>query len=320
MAKLFWANPKTDKNTGTINPDNALPNNEFKVDEIARREAELKKKKQELAQEEAELEELKKNCEEEQKKVDAINPEEFTRLQEELKQKELELTSSQTEIAHLKKNIEELQNAELLVCLQNNISKLLEHLLALEDRVGNIDDRITEENQHLAQENNALQVKLDDKQDRLESIVQTIQEDRYRKDKIKLINRYIYQMDLIRKMLYDFESDRTTMSEKEAISFLQDQLEEVVKGMEATLTQEMVERIQCGEIGSDINLELQESIDTISTDDPLLDGKVYRSINPGYIWTLPYILKAKLTDDGTEIKNYRFLIRAEQVITYKLNK
>lgn len=311
---------KVNKNTPDPNPDNTPPSDDSEADEITRKEAELKRKKEEVAKEEAELKEHKNKYDEKQKKASTVNVEEFARLQEELEQKEIKLAKYQAEIDRLNQNVEELQKTEPLACLQKHISELLKHMSSLEERVGDMDNRIAEENQHLTKENEELQVKLDNKQERLESIVQKIQEDRYKKDKMKLINRCIYQMDLIRKTLYDFESDHKGMSEKEAISFLQKQLEEVVKGMEATLAQEMVERIPCAKEGSNINLELQETIDTIFTDDPMLDGKVYRSINPGYIWMLPYILKAKITDDGSEIKNYRFLIRAEQVITYKLNK
>ena len=183
-----------------------------------------------------------------------------------------------------------------------------------------VEKHIIDDNGRLIKENEELQNKLDSRTERLESINQAVQEDRYRKDKIKLINKYIYQMDIIRRVLYDFENDRQNMTEEEAVTFLQNQLKEIIVGMEATLTQEMVERIQNGENGASINLELQETIGTVKTNDVELDGKIYRSISPGYVWTLPYILKAKITDKGDEIKSYRFLIRAEQVITYKFKK
>lgn len=191
---------------------------------------------------------------------------------------------------------------------------------ALGEKMNELSARIGDDYQRLLKENADIQERLDQKQERLEQIMQATQEDRYKKDKIKLVNKYIYQMDLIRKVLYDFDSLRKVQSEKESVAFLERQLTSIVVSMEATLAQEMVESIQCGEHGGTFNPELQESIDTVATDNPELDGKIYASINPGYVWTLPYILKAKITDKGDEIKSYRFLVRPEQVIIYRLNK
>lgn len=304
------------------NPKDPPPIKGSNAEEIARREAELKRRKKEQEQEERELEDLKrKEKEQEEARAKKISLEEYYCLKDTLQQKEKEITSYKAKILQLEQTIKAMQEEkDVLPSNPFEIQSIIEPLQILQQQVHNLNDIIKEENSRLIKENHDIQDKLEDKQIRLESIVQTVQEDRYRKDKIKLINKYIYQMDLIRKMMYDFETDRITMTEKEATIFLQNQIDELVKGMEATLTQEMVERFQYGDPGTSVNLDLQESIDTVPTNNPELDGKVYRSINPGYVWSLPYILKAKITDDGSEIKNYRFLIRAEQVITYKLNK
>lgn len=198
--------------------------------------------------------------------------------------------------------------------------KMLNVLDAIKVNMDKLTAQICDEHQRLLKENSDLQESLDQKQERLEQIMQTTQEDRYKKDKIKLVNKYIYQMDLIRKVLYDFDSLRTVQSDKESVVFLENQLKSIVVSMEATLAQEMVEPIQYGEQGGNVNPEMQETIDTVATDNPELDGKIYSSINPGYVWTLPYILKAKITDKGDEIKSYRFLVRPEQIVIYRLNK
>lgn len=236
-----------------------------------------------------------------------------------------ELTMIAEDISKLKLSIMQLQ--EGMSKYQSKLEELSDNNILTKTTVMSIHDNIIKQNSFISVENKRLtkvnidmQERLDNKQERLEQIIQTCQEDRYRKDKIKLINKYIYQIDLIRKTLYDFNINRNCESNNEAVVFLESQLKEVIKGMEATLFQEMVEKIQLGEKGAIVNPDIQETIDTVATDNPELDGKIYCSISPGYIWTLPYILKAKMTDTGNEIKTYRFLIRPEQIITYKFNK
>ena len=61
----------------------------------------------------------------------------------------------------------------------------------------------------------AVEEQNDIKQERLEKIIQTVQEDRFRKDKLKLINRCIFHADLIRKTIYEYpeiKKDATTTS------------------------------------------------------------------------------------------------------------
>ncbi len=58
-------------------------------------------------------------------------------------------------------------------------------------------------------------------------------------------------------------------------------------------------------------------MDSVQTDDPQMAGKVAGSESPAYVWTLPYILKARVDGDGNEINSYRFLLEREKVIIYK---
>ena len=199
-----------------------------------------------------------------------------------------------------------------------------------EDYAGKIDriimaisgnEVLTEEAAALSSENRELRMKLAEKQERLENILQSVQEDRYRKDKIKLINKYIYHIDLIRQTLYDFNSARDSSKEKDPETvFLERQLEETAAGLEAVLMQEMVEKVQTGKNGGTVDPEMQETVETVPTNDPGMDGKIFRSLSPAYVWTLPYILKPRISDTGEEVRSYRFLIRPEQIITYKLKK
>ncbi len=263
------------------------------------------------------IEEIQKNFEsDENKKVTEADDKE---LKEEAIDKDTSGSDESTKlIKELQSKITEQSNE--IIRLNNELSKAAEKSsdsLLLEE-INKISAMISERNE-IAKENEYLHTKLDEKQERLEQIVHNCQEDRYRKDKGRLINRIIYQMDLIRNVIYDFDNEHPE-DLSASVAFLRQQFLEIITYMEETLRAESVECIRLGKDGSAVDLELQEVTDVVITDKPELAGKVHRSIHPGYTWRLPYILKAKIKDDGSVVKDYDFLIRPEQVITYKLNK
>ena len=263
------------------------------------------------------IEEIQKNFEsDENKKVTEADDKE---LKEETIDKDTSGSDESTKlIKELQSKITEQSNE--IIRLNNELSKAAEKSsdsLLLEE-INKISAMISERNE-IAKENEYLHTKLDEKQERLEQIVHNCQEDRYRKDKGRLINRIIYQMDLIRNVIYDFDNEHPE-DLSASVAFLRQQFLEIITYMEETLRAESVECIRLGKDGSAVDLELQEVTDVVITDKPELAGKVHRSIHPGYTWRLPYILKAKIKDDGSVVKDYDFLIRPEQVITYKLNK
>lgn len=263
------------------------------------------------------IEEIQKNFEsDENKKVTEADDKE---LKEEAIDKDTLGSDESTKlIKELQSKITEQSNE--IIRLNNELSKAAEKSsdsLLLEE-INKISAMISERNE-IAKENEYLHTKLDEKQERLEQIVHNCQEDRYRKDKGRLINRIIYQMDLIRNVIYDFDNEHPE-DLSASVAFLRQQFLEIITYMEETLRAESVECIRLGKDGSAVDLELQEVTDVVITDKPELAGKVHRSIHPGYTWRLPYILKAKIKDDGSVVKDYDFLIRPEQVITYKLNK
>lgn len=263
------------------------------------------------------IEGIQKNLEsDENKKVTEADDKE---LKEEAIDKDTSGSDESTKlIKELQSKITEQSNE--IIRLNNELSKAAEKSsdsLLLEE-INKISAMISERNE-IAKENEYLHTKLDEKQERLEQIVHNCQEDRYRKDKGRLINRIIYQMDLIRNVIYDFDNEHPE-DLSASVAFLRQQFLEIITYMEETLRAESVECIRLGKDGSAVDLELQEVTDVVITDKPELAGKVHRSIHPGYTWRLPYILKAKIKDDGRVVKDYDFLIRPEQVITYKLNK
>ena len=75
---------------------------------------------------------------------------------------------------------------------------------------------------------------------------------------------------------------------------------------------------QEGSYGMAYNPQKQDVVAYKETEDPELDKKVSRSLNPGYIWTLPYIIKAKANGEPLPLKSYELIFRKEQVETFKL--
>lgn len=164
-----------------------------------------------------------------------------------------------------------------------------------------------------------LSTKLEQRINRYEELVSNIQEDRYRKDKVKILRRNINMRNLVSSVLDDYrqETPRTEGYNSPAAIFLEQQLEKIIEKLDADLRQEMLIPLVKGVEGSDFDAEHQEIVERQTTDQPALDGKVYRSVAPGYIWTLPYIFRPRVNETGEEIHTYRFLLRSEDVITYK---
>ena len=157
-------------------------------------------------------------------------------------------------------------------------------------------------------------------EDKYSTLFSQVQEDRYRKDKVKILSRSIRMRGMIMDLLYDYKADKMEGCETPAAQFLQTQLKNLIDCLEADLKQEKVLKLENGIDGADFDEEHMEACGVEPTDNPELSGKVCRSVSPGYYWTLPYILKPRITDNGEEIYSYKFIISYEQVITYKYTK
>lgn len=184
----------------------------------------------------------------------------------------------------------------------------------LAERLEKIEKMIGEELQAARTATKAVQDKLDDRQQKYEDLMQKSQEDRYRKDKAKLINKMIFYVDLMRRTLYEFRN------KPEAGINLEEQLDKLIVSMDDTLSHEMVRTLPMANPGDDIVDERMEVIDSVETEDPALDNKIYRSISACYTWSLPYVLKARLDEKGDEVRTYNFVLHPEEVIIYKLKK
>ncbi len=162
--------------------------------------------------------------------------------------------------------------------------------------------------------------RIDELSEKYERLMTSVQEDRYRKDKVKLISKIIFFTDLIRRMLYEFNQHRSDKAKSEETVFLEQQFEKLIVAMDDTLKHEMVSTMPQAVEGADFDEEHMQAIDTIHTDNAALNGRVYRSLSACYIWTLPYVLKARVDENGNEVRNYRFVLHPEEVILYKYNK
>lgn len=173
--------------------------------------------------------------------------------------------------------------------------------------------------QELTSERQALAEKLARSEERFYQLTQTVQEDRYRKDKSRLLSACIDEANLIRSSLYDFRKRRDNGALKKSAELeLEEMLGKIVDHIDKRILRiERVEVLPQAEHGSDFQEDTQEIVGSVQTDDPQMAGKVARSESPAYVWTLPYILKAKVDGDGNEINNYRFLLEREKVIIYK---
>ena len=173
--------------------------------------------------------------------------------------------------------------------------------------------------QELTSERQALAEKLARSEERFYQLTQTVQEDRYRKDKSRLLSACIDEANLIRSSLYDFRKRRDNGELKKSAELeLEEMLEKIVDHFDKRILRiERVEVLPKAEPGSDFSEDIQDVVDYQPTDDPQMAGKVARSESPAYVWTLPYILKAKVDGDGNEINSYRFLLEREKVIIYK---
>ena len=165
-----------------------------------------------------------------------------------------------------------------------------------------------------------LDVKKANKEERYEQLVSRVQEDRYRKDKVKILSRMIRMRSNITDMLGFYESEAMEGKDSDAATYLQKQIKAFIDGLDADLRQEMVIKMENGKPGSDLDEEHQEAVGTEPTDQPELAGKVCRSVSPGFYWTLPYIFKPRVNETGEEIMSYKFVINYEQVITYQYKK
>lgn len=185
---------------------------------------------------------------------------------------------------NFKDALQEIQN--VLVSVQNGLSVENVQLLALLDKT---ETRLL----------------------RRDSEVQSFQEDFYRKTITPCIRQFIALGDMMRKVI-----DESPVEEKG--QYFELQFGKIVESIDYILRDFSFSVYQEGKYGMSYNPQTQDVVAYKETDNPELDKKVSRSLNPGYIWTLPYIIKAKANGEPLPLKSYELIFRKEQVETFKL--
>lgn len=213
---------------------------------------------------------------------------ELNQKEEELKEKEKLLESREKEI-----QAREQQKTDIDVT-----DKLLQEL-----KESFLQERI---------ELTALLNKLEDKLSRRETDLQQYQEDIYRKMATPYIRQFITLGDMIQKVLFDSADNTSAFFWQEQLSKIRESINYILKDFSV--------KTYTSVNNNNFDPEKQEVASYWETTDILLDKKVRRSLAPGYIWTLPYIVKAKANGEPHPLKAYEFILRKEQVETYKLSK
>lgn len=153
--------------------------------------------------------------------------------------------------------------------------------------------------------------KVEDKLMRKEADLQGFQEDSHLKATAPYLRQFIHLGDMIRKVLEDNPS-----TVEQSASYLQEQFERLVDSIDFILRDFSVETFRHEAGNTTFDPHTQQAFE-YPTNDASLDKKVRRTLNPGYVWTLPYIIKAKANGEEHPLKEYRMIFRREQVECFK---
>lgn len=197
-------------------------------------------------------------------------------------------------------NISDKGLSRMQETLQNGVNLILSTLT----------DKIDTENRELVR----VLEKTEDKLMLREADVQSFQEDLFRKSTTPYLKQFIALGDMMRKLVAE-----TTENEKPSNTYLHEQIQKLIESIDYILRDFSVEVYKHIPEEVQFNPQNQEVVAYCPTDNSELDRKVRRTINPGYIWTLPYILKAKANGEQLPLKEYSAIFRREQVECYKLN-
>ena len=221
-----------------------------------------------------------------------------------------EIEQLKQEIKQKNRDLDELNNLLKQSAAKENDKKES----SSDDALQKIQDVLAEIKNDLFSGNSELIALLDKAENRLQrrdAEVQSFQEDYYRKTITPYIRQFIALGDMMRKVVD--EAPEETKGQ-----YIEAQFGKIVESIDYILRDFSFAAYQEGEYGSDYNPQKQDVVAYKETDKIELDKKVSRSLNPGYVWTLPYIIKAKANGESLPLKSYEFIFRKEQVETFKL--
>lgn len=281
--------------------ESLLGSDDSQQKKIEKKQLQYKKLKEELAALEREL---SKDKAEEERVLDTMeeagqNPKEVV-----LQEKEELLLQKEKELEEREKNLQKQQD---LIIESGSIGEILQKILVSLD---GIKEQASVENADLL----ALLEKADERLQRRDSDVQSYQEDFYRKSITPYIRQFIVLGDMMRKIMNETIDEHLLKDE----SYWHNQFGKVIESINYILRDFSFTVYQDAKEGENYNPQKQEVISFKETDNVDLDKKISKSLNPGYVWTLPYIIKAKVNGAQLPLKEYELIFRKEQVETYKL--
>lgn len=156
--------------------------------------------------------------------------------------------------------------------------------------------------------------KMENRLRRKESDLQGFQEDSRLKATAPFLKQFINLGDMMRRVIDDNPS-----SAEESASYLLKQMQRLIESIDCILRDFSVEPYQHNEEDTIFDPYTQQSFE-YPTDNPDIDKKIRRTLNPGYVWTLPYIIRAKANGEEHPLKEYRMIFRREQVECFKYIK
>lgn len=264
-------------------------------EELLALEQELFERKEEEVVADSTKEEVKEATEEEKK---------TTPTEELLLEKENMLKLKEKELKKREKQLQSQQN-------QFTDSVNLEPILKpVQQSLDAIKELVSGENAELI----SLLGKTEDRLQRRDSDLQCFQEDFYRKSITPYIRQFISLGDMMRKIMYETIDESTLKNEH----YWHEQFGKIIESINYILRDFSFTTYQEGKEGDNYLPQKQEVISYKETQNAELDKKISRSLNPGYVWTLPYIIKAKANGTQQPLKEYELIFRKEQVETYKL--
>lgn len=156
--------------------------------------------------------------------------------------------------------------------------------------------------------------KTEDRLQRRDADIQAFQEDYYRKSTTPFIRQFIALSDMMRRIMDEPIDERCPDKEE----YWKQQFGKVIESIGYILRDFSLITYQDGAYGKEFDPQKQDVVRHIETDQPELDKKISKSINPGYIWTIPYIIKAKANGEPLPLKEYQLIFRKEQVETFTM--
>lgn len=156
--------------------------------------------------------------------------------------------------------------------------------------------------------------KVEDKLRRKESELQGFQEDFRLKATAPFLRQFINLGDMMRRVI-----DDNPLNADESASYLLKQMQQLIESIDCILRDFSIEPFQHNEKDVIFDPYTQQSFE-YPTDNPDIDKKIRRTLNPGYVWTLPYIIRAKANGEEHPLKEYRMIFRREQVECFKYIK